>query len=306
MNTCLLDLYIPSKEKLVGFREINTHQQKLISKAAMISDDIYCTEFLVELINTIKPYIEIKDLNIHDLFVILLGLKAASIDLKVPLNIICDKCKKTHKYEVRLDKLYSELCKMHPGTTTVDIDNYTFKIIVPNVLKEIDILYELKTLAFTDDQRAIERSFILNLDRYIGQISNGNEIIVLPTLDKKIEFYRSLSKDAIIQLLTNVQKKQITYKIFDFVCIEPCNKQLYRVLNYDIDKFYFVLKLIFNESIVDILKDEFYLQKIGVPLEYSENITPQERRLMWGFFNELEQKKNTISKKVTQQDPHGL
>lgn len=302
----MLDLYIPSKDVLVPFREIDTHQQKLISKAAMISDDIYCTEFLSELLNTIKSNIKIDDLNIYDMLVILLGLKASSIDIKVPLNIICDKCGQKHKYEIRLDKLYYDLTKIHPESSIVALGDYKFEIAVPNVLKEMATLYELKKIAFTDDKNAIEKSFVLNLDRYIGKIMfKTNEVIRLSTLNDKMDFYRNLPMDTITQLLIDIQKKQITYKLFDFTCVEPCKKQLYRVLNYDIDKFYFILKLIYNESIIDILKDTFYLQKIGVPLEYSENITHQERRLLWGFFNELEQKKNAASRNSTPYGPLG-
>lgn len=306
MNTCILDLYIPSKDKLIAFREITTHQQKLISKAAMISDDIYCTEFLVELLNVIKPNISIDDLNIHDMLVILLGLKASSIDIKVPLNIICDKCGTKHKYEVRLDKLYSDFCKINPQPIISNIGDYKFEITVPNVLKEISTLYELKKIAFMDDKKAIEKSFILNMDRYVNKIYNmANHPLNLLSPDKKFEFYKKLSTDEITHILTDIQKIQTIYKLFDFTCIEPCKKQLYRVLNYDIDKFYFVLKLIYNESIIDILKDTFYLQKIGVPLDYSENITHQERRLLWGFFNELEQKKNAASRNSTPFGPLG-
>lgn len=302
----MLDLYIPSKGTLVPFREINTHQQKLISKAAMISDNIYCTEFLAELLNTIKTNIKIDDLNIYDMLVILLGLKASSIDIKVPLNIVCDKCDQKHTYEIRLDKLYYDLCKINPISSISVLGDYNFEIAVPNVLKELFTLYELKAIAFTDDKNAIEKSFVLNLDRYIGKITTKTgEIINLSNLNDKMNFYRNLSMDIITQLLVDIQKKQITYKLFDFTCVEPCKKQLYRVLNYDIDKFYFILKLIYNESIIDILKDTFYLQKIGVPLEYSENLTHQERRLLWGFFNELEQKKSAASRNSTPYGPLG-
>ncbi len=306
MNTCVLDLFVPSRSKLIPFREINTHQQKLISKASMISDNIYCTEFLLELLNTIKYNTEIDDLNIHDMLVILLGLKASSIDIKIPLNVVCDKCGQKHKYEVRLDKMYGDLCKINPQSIPVTIGNYKLEIAVPNVLKEMSILYELKRIAFTDDKEAVEKSFILNIDRYIKKITHKTgEILQLPTLDDKLEFYKKMSMEDITQLLTDIQKVQITYKLFDFTCVEPCNKQLYRVVNYDIDKFYFILKLIYNESIIDILKDTFYLQKIGIPIDYSENITHQERRLLWGFFNELEQKKSAASRNSTPYGPLG-
>lgn len=299
MNTSILDLYIPSKDKLTPFNEISTHQQKLISKASMISDDIYCTEFFVELLNVIKPNIDISEINIHDMIVILIGLKASSIDIKIPLNIICDKCGKKHKYEVRLDKLYSDLCKINPQPISLNINNYNLEIAVPSLLKELNALYELKKIAFVDDKSAIEKSFILNIDRYINKITNmANMELTFKNVNDKILFYRKLSLDNINEILTGIQKIQITYKLFSFTCVEPCKKQLYRALNYDLDKFYFILKVIFNESIIDILKDTFYLQKIGIPLDYTDNITPQERRLLWNFFNELEQKKSAATRNV--------
>ena len=298
MKTSILDLYIPSKKGLFAFREINTHQQRRICKSSAISNDLYCTEFLLEILDVIQDNcmanIDIKNINIHDLLLIAIGLKASSTGINIPLNIICNKCESKHKFDFKLDKLYSDLCQKNPQTIIISDDDYIFEISIPIVKKELDILYNLKTIAFTDDPDSVKKSFIINTNRYIQCIKNKNtnDYITFNNLNDLFDFYKILPIKTIIDILTSIQQIQLNYPIFDFICgIDKCDRQLYRILNYDIDKFYFILKLIFNESIIDIFKDIFYLQKIGISTEYAEQLTHYERNIIWGFFDELERKK---------------
>lgn len=308
MDTCKLDLYVPSKNNLFLFKEINTHQQRLIGKASAISNDIYCTEFLSELLNTVQDnckLLNVNELNIHDLLIILIGLRASSVGTDIPLSIVCNKCNAEHKFTLKINEIYSNICKINPLKISVEDEEYIFNISVPNVKKELDLMYKLKVIAFTDAPEAIKNSFILNLDRYVNEVKDKKSNSYVEFNDsQKYKFYSALPMDTINKILVAIQKIQINYKIFDFICeVEKCDKKLYRTLNYDLDKFYFVIKLIFNESIVDTFKDMFYLQKIGIPLNYADQLTYLERQVIWSFFDELESKKNDVARNTSKLDP---
>lgn len=303
MRSCILDLYVPSKKELIPFREINMTQQLNISKASAISNDLYCTELLYELIEVMQencPGINIFELSLYDFLLIILGLRASSIGVTVPLNIICNKCKTTHKYDLRLDKMYSDLCQAQISTQVIRINDFQFTVNIPSLDKELENISQLKYIAFKDDPDILKLSFILNIDRYVQSVTNNNNntLINLTSIIEKREFYDKFSIASFSDLLLAIQKIQLNYPIFNFSCgIKGCDKKIYKTLNWDIDKYYFLIKLLFNDSIIDIFKNMFYLQKIGIPMNYSEKLTSQETKIIWNFFDELEQKKNNISKK---------
>ncbi len=299
MSIYKTDIYIPSINTIHPFNEINTLQQKGICKAALISHDIYCTEFLNSLVDVFSQNsnkLIVDELNIHDLLLIAIGLRIESIGLEIPLTITCSKCNKQHKYTIKLNELYSKIWKKNNFDKKIEDNNYIIEMSVPSIKKEIDIMYKLKTIAFTDEVDAIKKTFVLNIDRYITNIKNKSTGKYIE-LNNKYQFFDNLSIDLISQMLNSIQQLQMEYKLFDFKCnIENCTNTLCKTLNYDLDKFYFFLKLLFKSNVIEILKDEFYLQKIGVSLSYSDQLTHLERQIIWSFFNELEAKKKDVLK----------
>ena len=287
----IYDIYIPSLERVYPFREVNLSQQKRLVKSIITGDEVYCTEFLYTLLNIITENsvenINLEKLDLHDILVIAIGMRANSIGYKMKLNVTCNKCQAIHTVSMNLQTIYDTLIKSNPVEHTIKINDLTFKCKLPGSQDEKKFLYDVKS-AITRNEDLIEKFIILNIDRYVGAFS---------TINDKCKFYKNLPVDVFTQLLKTVESINNHIQdivLFDIKCVKDCPAKLTKNLSYDVEYLYAFMKLIYSEDLMALYKDIYYLQKIGIEPEYAEGLTAPERQLMWNYFLADEDRKKKL------------
>jgi hypothetical protein len=104
-------IWVPSKQKYVRFKEINSEQYRDILKSVDDDSDFeYNVNYIVQNNCCSKDFL-LKEHTIIDRFVILLQLKIHSCGSKLNLTRICDKCDTKTDFSIDLNQLIDELAK---------------------------------------------------------------------------------------------------------------------------------------------------------------------------------------------------
>lgn len=180
------EVWIPSLETFVRFREMNTAQQKRIIKT-IVDSSAYNTEFILVLRDIIKENcvdssVNVDELTIIDKMLIALNMRMVSIGGTITLNLKSSTGKEA-EYNVDL----SEIAKKFPNIKNEQVeivdDKGIFKVIfaLPTISEEYNLEKELRnnsksTIENNDDVKdTIGNIFSSELSKYIKQLSIKNE-----------------------------------------------------------------------------------------------------------------------------------
>ena len=247
-NNTNFNLYIPSLQKEIGFKQLTTEQLKRILKT-VIDSPIYNTEFTLTLNSIIKENCLDKEINtenftVYDKMLILFKTRIESISTELTLNFTDEEKDQFKGIEdskvINLAEHFNSFieknisfqeetfelnkCILVCNLPTIQTENKLEKELHKNTKLEVSTTEELRNI--------VGETFINELVKYISQITVNEktiDLIALPfktriniieslptTLINKVIKYIEKYRDAIKPLLTTkivVQDKEITKDI---------------------------------------------------------------------------------------------
>lgn len=175
------EVWVPSLNKNVMFREINTNQQKRLIKS-IIDSPVYNTEFIFTLRkiiqeNCVDTSIDIDQLTIIDKLVIAMKMRSVSVsdtlELQVPIGKVGkDDKQKTIKRGVSIEKLITDIKKNTniPEVETFTDDKGIYKIEcgIPTISTEYKLENEMRNNSESKDIKNYE-----DLRQTVGDVFTG-------------------------------------------------------------------------------------------------------------------------------------
>lgn len=221
-ETFAYEIFIPSLNRNVMFREINTSQQKRLLKA-IIDSPAYNTEFIfalrqIILENCVEP-INLDNLNIFDKMIIAMTMRSMSIsnDLDLQFQVPNSEEKITRRINLKdlVDSAIKEI-KVGPMTITDDSGIYEIFCDLPTINDEYRLENELRknvtSIEIKNEQQLREtvgNVFTNELVKYIKQINikNGEETNEINL--RTVKFADRL--EILNQIPTKITQKVIEY-----------------------------------------------------------------------------------------------
>ena len=241
-DTFAYSIFVPSLEKNVMFREINTAQQKKLVKS-IVDSPIFNTEFIFTLREIIKENctesdININNLTIFDKMLISLNMRIYSVGNDLVVTAKCPTCEKQHSVKIDLTTLLETAKKEISFNTTEVItdETNTFKVVckIPTIETEYNLENEMRKNTKIDVKTEVElretlgNVFIGEVVKFIDKIEITDKV-----LDKVIELDLHAMKftdriKIIERLNVKVLKKVIDYittikKEFDKILLLKMN-----------------------------------------------------------------------------------
>jgi len=229
------EIFVPSLDRNVGFREINTSQQKRLLKA-VIDSPAYNTEFIIALRNIIKENC-IEDLNpddfdILDKLIIAMTMRSISISNDFDLQFKVPDSEESITRRISIKDLVDDaIAKIDIKPTTINDDRGTFEILcgLPTIADEFKLENELrkntKSIEITNEaqlRETVGEVFTNEIVKFIKQVNIKNEN------DEIIEFnLKNLKFKDRISILEQLPAK-VNNKIIEY--ITSVNKEFEKVL----------------------------------------------------------------------------
>ena len=235
-ETFAYEVYVPSLNKYVLFRQINTSQQKRLLKA-IIDSPAYNTEFIYALKAIIEENcvenIDINNLTIYDKMIIALSMRAMSIgnEFDIRFTVPVDDGSKEIVRKILLKDLIDkalEVIKIEPIVITDDKNVYTVYCSLPTISEEYKLEKELRNKTSSIEiksenqlRETIGEVFINEIVKYIKKINIKNDGEMIEIDLKEVSFKDRL--EIIGKLPVLINKNIIGY-------INNVNKEFEKVL----------------------------------------------------------------------------
>jgi hypothetical protein len=217
-----VDLWVPSKQKTITFKEIDAKQQKSLLSVA-INDNIYSSDFNKTFYDILKSNILnedasiIDELNVADRSFIAIGLRN---QISEELNV---KFTDEISEKVNLKSVISKFnTYILPNNENLELKNENVSLIVnlalPNLKNELNYDLEFykdykKTDAEKDVNKLITDAFIGETSKYINSVKLNDNIFEFDTLsfNQKLRIVEKLPSGLIQKILEKISawKKDI-------------------------------------------------------------------------------------------------
>ena len=224
-ETFAYEIWIPSLQKEVMFREINTSQQKRLIKS-VIDSPIYNTEFIFAITQIIKENC-IEDIIVDDLTILdklFICLKMRSVSISDTFEIEFEKFGKQHKRGLSLIKVYDDaknvidLSALEAKTFSDSV--YSVSCCIPTIKTEFSLEKELRNkvedinVQSPDEVRnMIGEMYITEIIKFISELSikSEDEEIQIPfndqiTFKNRIAIIERLPAKLIEQLIKYISQ----------------------------------------------------------------------------------------------------
>lgn len=190
-QTNSFEVFLPSLQRSVPFKQLNTEQLKRILKT-VIDSPIHNTEFVTTFNSIIKDNIldksvNVDNLNIFDKTLILIKTRIESISSEYTFNLNDEEKNQLEDFKINLGSIYDSFVRTTPGYSaetiksgecellvtlpTLQIENKIEKELYKNVKLEITTPEELRN--------TIGETFINELTKYIASIKINEALIDL-------------------------------------------------------------------------------------------------------------------------------
>ena len=243
-DTFAYEVFIPSLNKTIFFREINTSQQKRLIKA-IIDSPVFNTEFIFALRQIIKENcvdekIVTDNLTILDKFVIALSMRSVSIGDSYEVEIECpnEKCKTPYKQTLSLKEITDKAksIKLVNKTITDESGKFSCDCSIPTISIEYQLEKEFRSNVDDSDIKNVEEARKMIGEVFIGEIVKYINTLTVVTPEKTIQFsFNNVSMQNRITLIEQLPDKFIK-KIIEY--INDISKEVDKVslLNFECKK----------------------------------------------------------------------
>lgn len=230
-DTNSFEVYLPSLQKTVPFKQLNTDQLKKILKT-IIDSPIHNSEFITTFNTLIKnnildPSVDVDNLNIFDKTLILIKTRIESISPEYAFNLTEEEALKIKEFKVNIATSYNDFVKTLPTFNEQTITNKEceIKVALPTLLTENKIEKELynnvKLEITTPDElrNTIGETFINELTKYIVSIKINNKELDLnqhnfKTRIKIVEQLPTTCINGVLKYIENYKKTLTPLTVF--------------------------------------------------------------------------------------------
>jgi hypothetical protein len=263
-DTFAYSIYVPSLEREVMFREINTAQQKKLVKS-VIDSPVFNTEFIFTLREIIKENcvdsdVNVDELTIYDKLMISLHMRIYSIGNELTITSKCPECDKVHNRLIKLNDLLDSVKEKLNVSTYKEIEDESkvFKVYcqIPKIKTEYDLEKEFRknTKIEVKDENELRETlgniFISELVKFISKIEvvnkEENKIIELDLLTmnfsdriKLIERLNTKLLKGIVEYISSIKKEFDKILLLKINC--DCDKKVEIEKRFSIDSNFFIL-----------------------------------------------------------------
>jgi hypothetical protein len=234
-ETTGFDVFIPSLQKEVRFKQLTTEQLKRILKS-VVDSPIYNTEFTLSFNNIIKENcldtnISINDFTVYDKIFILLKTRIESISENYNYSFTKEEKEENNlnveKVLVNLTNIYQsavENCETLPEEL-IEVDQCTIKCNLPSLLtenkleKELHKNVKIEVESPEELRNIIGETFINEVTKFISSIKVNDQSIELSNIDFKnrIKIVEQLPTNLINKVIKYIESyRNITKNILNF------------------------------------------------------------------------------------------
>ena len=181
-KTNQFNVYLPSLQRSVPFKQLNTEQLKKLLKT-IIDSPIHNTEFTLTFNNIIKDNIldetiNVSDLNIFDKTLIMFKTRIESISPEFTFILNDDEKQNVSEFKINIAESYNKFIQTQPAYNSKSITNNNCELLVslPTLQTENKIekeLYKNVKLEITTPEElrnTIGETFINELTKYIVSV----------------------------------------------------------------------------------------------------------------------------------------
>lgn len=190
-QTNSFEVYLPSLQKNILFKQLNTEQLKKILKT-VIDSPIHNSEFVTTFNSIIKNNIldnsiNFEELNILDKVLILIKTRAESISPEYTFNLSDEEKNQINEFKVNITNVYNNFIQTAPiyNTEIIKSSNCELVVALPTLQTENKLekeLYKNVKLDITTPEELrsiIGETFINELTKYIVSIKVNESVIDL-------------------------------------------------------------------------------------------------------------------------------
>jgi hypothetical protein len=273
------------KVKLLGnkeiwAKEITFGQYKTIVKSIYNIDDssfIYHTNLSLQVNLSNEIY---SELTVLDKTLILLQLKAVSVEPDFKLKIKCEETKKDFEYTLPIDTLIKSF-ELKDSLRTIDVEGFTIEF---SLVKAKDEQYFVEPYITSKDH---EQYFFNTVVSSINSIKYKDQLVLFKDLswDERVQLVSRLPAKLSSYIINNVSELEKSISINKLVSVRSpyTNKITLEVpLTTNIPSLIRFSKLIFSENLTNLYTLTYNLiNKGGFTGDYLDSVTPVEMQVFW-------------------------
>jgi len=277
--------------KDVWVKEITLGQYKTLVKSIYSEDDesfIYHSNVIIQENLNSDNYSEI---SVIDKVLILLQLKAISVEPDLKLKIKCEETKREFEHVAPIDSLIKGLV-LTDCSKKVYIDDF---IIDTSLIKAKDEhVFLEKTLSSTD----IEKLFFYTVVSSIDKVTYKNKTIDFTNIawDERVQIISRLPSKLSASIIDNIKEveKTISQNKLLSVLSPYTNKiALELPLTTNIASLIRFIKLVYTENLTNLYTISYNLiNRAGFSGDYLDSITPVESQVYWIYCQKQMQKES--------------
>jgi len=261
-------------------KEITFGQYKTIVKSIYNTDDssfIYHTNLTLQSNLNDEVY---SELTVLDKALILLQLKAVSIEPDFKLKIKCEETKKDFEYTLPIDTLIKSFV-LTDSLRTIDIEGFTIEF---SLVKAKDEQYFVEPYITSKDH---EQYFFNTVVSSINSIKYKDQFVLFKDLnwDERVRLVSRLPAKLSSYIINNVSELEKSISINKLVSVRSpyTNKITLEVpLTTNIPSLIRFSKLIFSENLGNLYTLTYNLiNKGGFTGDYLDSVTPIEMQVFW-------------------------
>jgi len=261
-------------------KEITFGQYKTIVKSIYNTDDssfIYHTNLTLQSNLNDEVY---SELTVLDKALILLQLKAVSIEPDFKLKIKCEETKKDFEYTLPIDTLIKSFV-LTDSLRAIDIEGFTIEF---SLVKAKDEQYFVEPYITSKDH---EQYFFNTVVSSINSIKYKDQFVLFKDLnwDERVRLVSRLPAKLSSYIINNVSELEKSISINKLVSVRSpyTNKITLEVpLTTNIPSLIRFSKLIFSENLGNLYTLTYNLiNKGGFTGDYLDSVTPIEMQVFW-------------------------
>jgi len=301
---------LPYTKSKIDFREINTQEQILITKANLsFSNDKdslfeYHNYILNIVINCVKNKKDFYNINLIEYILFLVKLRSISIGSTIDFLIKEEKQKNKTKIQIDLKRYMLNLFKAsdyfeNPEQSFFKEKDLEVKVNWPN-LNSVETFNDLYLL---ENERY--ETFNDSLFEFVEYIKIKKNKINLNVLNKeeKIKLFEKIPvvfKNKIENAVLSAIKKLINYDLF--------NISLFKNYKFSIYNLNFVehIKMIFSYDLKSLFREIYYLASNNITPNYIMTISDSERKMYLTIIQEEMKKQEDASKGKDSSEPEDV
>jgi len=288
---------LPGLDKKIWAKELTSKLYRDLVKSLYNTDSTAFLQHLNFIIEHVSPGILQEDLNVIDKVILLLNMRAISINPDLKLKATCPITKKEFEKNIKIEEVLSKFENFkYNGNVECDGIKISHSIIkAKDEFNFIDIdqekLFSYR-LASSIDSICVDNKDILFKDLSFEERVQVVETLPLNVTTKVQESLSSIEEELSKTKLLSIHSPFAKVYVVDI----PVSTNVVVLLEF--------CKSVFNDDLGNLYRLNFNLvNKAGFTPEYADSIPPSEQLLYWMYFVQQAQKEQQAAEGTSSNNP---